>query len=240
LDRRARRCRELAFPARKRRRLRRLRCECLERRELCAAAVRDELEDVLRPVEILEAMLSQVEELDAGRQLSLDELAGGPREQDLASVPRRADTGGAMNPEADVALAADGRLGRVDADADPDFLILGPAVIRQRALGCEGRREGVPRPPERDEEGVALGVDLVAAGLLEGVAKESLMVGEERSIVVAESPQQPRGTLDVAEEKGDRSGRELSHSATSGRACSKVLRVPASIVTNRCSSEGQS
>jgi hypothetical protein len=70
--------------------------------------------------------------------------------------------------------------------------VLTPPLTRDRPLRGESGRDGILRPPERDEEGIALGVDLVAACFFEADAQEPLMVGEERSVVVAERLQQAR------------------------------------------------
>jgi hypothetical protein len=185
-----------------------------------------ELEDPLRPVEVLQAMLSEVQELDTGRKLFLDELTGGAREKDLTAVTGGADTGCTMDAEADVALPADGRLGCVDADADAYLLSMGPRVVRERALRQEGRGDGVLRAGEGDEERVALRVDLVTARSLEGGAKQALMLGQDAAVLVAKRFQQARRAFDVAEEERDRPGWKLRHlhDLRTGAWCPTLLR----------------
>ena len=71
---------------------------------------------------------------------------------------------------------------------------------RRRSLG--GR--------ERDEERVALGVDLDAAVSGERIAQHAAVLGERLGVRVRpERVQQPRRALDVGEEEGDGAGREI-------------------------------
>jgi hypothetical protein len=196
-----------------------------------------ELKDPLRAVEVLQAMLPEVQELDTGRKLFLHEFTCRAREEDLTAVAGRADTGRPMNAETDVALPTDGRLGSVDAHADPYLLSVGPGVARERALRGEGSGDCVLCAGEGDEERVTLRVDLVAARFLEGGAEQALMIGQDVSVLVAKRFQQARRALDVREEEGDGPSWELTHTATSDRLRTTVLRQLGREVTNTCSSE---
>ena len=69
----------------------------------------------------------------------------------------RTDAGSAVHVDADVALPGDGRRSSVESHAHGDRP--GCEVILRRACGVGGAARG----RERDEEGVALGVDLDAA-----------------------------------------------------------------------------
>jgi hypothetical protein len=80
-------------------------------------------------------------------------------------------------------------------------------------LALAGRRERIPRPRERDEERVALGVDLDPAVPPEGLAERASMLGQRIRVGIAELVQQPRRALDVGKEEGDGAGRELAHQA---------------------------
>ncbi len=80
-----------------------------------------------------------------------------------------------------------------------------PSVVLRRARGVGG----AGRSRERDEEGVALRVDLDTAVCSEGVPQESAMLGERLRVRVRPEPvQQSRRSLDVGEEERDRAGRE--------------------------------
>jgi hypothetical protein len=74
---------------------------------------------------------------------------------------------------------------------------------------CGGDR--VPGARERDEEGIALRVDLVAAELLNCLAEQTRMRRQNIVVPVAELLQQPRRPLDISEEERDRAGRTLRH-----------------------------
>ena len=74
--------------------------------------------------------------------------------------------------ESDIALLADDRLVRVQAHADAHLgLLCGQAVARPAARRPRDRRaDPIARTREREEERIALDVDLLAAGLLEDFA----------------------------------------------------------------------
>ena len=114
------------------------------------------------------------------------------------------DACAAVNVDPDVALAGNGRRARVQSHANRDRP--GPELVLRGARGVSraGRRR------ERDEEGVALGVDLDTAVCGEGVSQESSMLGEcLRVRIRTESVQQARRALDVGEEERDGAGREV-------------------------------
>jgi hypothetical protein len=82
------------------------------------------------------------------------------RDEHLAAVTDRADSRGAVHTETDVPLAAHGRFTRMDPHPDAKLRVLGPDMIRQRALARDRGGDRVLRPSVRDEERVALRVDL--------------------------------------------------------------------------------
>ena len=113
------------------------------------------------------------------------QLARGLRDEHLAAVPCCADAGRAVDAEADVALAAHGRLARVDAHADPELASpSGQSCSASRRWHAIGSSDGVLGPAEGDEERVALRVDLVAAVLGEGLAQDPLMVVERLAVAL--------------------------------------------------------
>jgi hypothetical protein len=148
-------------------------------------------------------VVAEILQLDALELLLLDDGAGGLGDEDLAAVRCRADPGGQVKAEAEVALLLDPGLSRVEAHADTELLTLRPLVRGERPLRGGGGAERVTGAPERDEEGVALGPHLLAAVLGEGGAHERPVIGEQLRIAVAQPPQQPRRALDVAEEEGE-------------------------------------
>ncbi len=91
-------------------------------------------------------------------------------------MTRRRDAGGADDVEPEVALFSHVRLAGVDPHPDTYLLPLLPFVIVQRTLRVDRGRHRVARAGEREEEGVALRVDLRPATGAEGLADETAMV----------------------------------------------------------------
>lgn len=114
-----------------------------------------------------------------------------------------------MDVDADVIVGRERRRPRMDPHPDPEGKTAEPRVSRKSALRVRGRSHGVLRATEGDEERVALGPDLDAAVLLDGGAYQPMMLLERLGVSVAELLQEPRRPLDIGEEEGDRSGREL-------------------------------
>ena len=63
----------------------------------------------------------QIPEPEPARRRMLDRAAGCPRHQDLPAVPGRADPGGGMHRQPDIACVGQGRLAAVDPDANADL-----------------------------------------------------------------------------------------------------------------------
>jgi hypothetical protein len=82
-----------------------------------------------------------------------------------------------MDAQPDVAVGTHGRLRRVDAHADAQPDAVAPRVLLQCALSRERGLDGVLGATEGDEEGVALRVDLLPAGLLESPPQKVLVLG---------------------------------------------------------------
>ena len=93
--------------------------------------------------------------------------------------------------------------------------------VRAVALSLDGGEHRILRACKRDEEGVALRVDLVAAVRRERGAKQPSVVGEHVGVAVAKLLDEPRRALDVGEEEGDGSGRQLPHSRPSEAPCGR-------------------
>jgi hypothetical protein len=63
----------------------------------------------------------------------------------------------------------------VQTHADTYLLPIWPVVGREGDPGGNGGSDGVACPSESDKEGISLGVDLLAARLLEGLPEEPLL-----------------------------------------------------------------
>ena len=136
--------------------------EALQRRVLELA----ELVDPLRRGQILEAMLAEiVQALDA------DEAGRRGRDERLSAVTARRDPCGAVYVGADVPLGGKQRRAAVNSDANPDR----PTGQASDRLGCRGDSAG--GSGKRDEERVALRVDLDSAVRREGGAQHDAVLG---------------------------------------------------------------
>ena len=108
-----------------------------------------------------------------------------------------------MDVDADVALVGDLRLPGVDPHANAD------RAAPERLAGGGRGRDRVGGSRERDEEGVALGVDLDAVVPGERSSQRGAVLGEEIGVPGAVLLEEPRRAFDVREEEGDGSGRQL-------------------------------
>ena len=132
-------------------------------------------------------------------------------DEDLPAVAGGTYARGPMHGEAGVAPVARDRLPRVQTHPHLDLHTLGPRVRQQGKLALDCGEKCLSRTRERDEEGVALRVDLVSAVSAEGRAKQPLMIGQHAAVAVAEVLDEPCGPFDVAEEEGDSAGGYLGH-----------------------------
>ncbi len=183
--------------------------ERAQRWELVGQAGDDELADALRTREILEPVLPEIPDGHARRQAGLGQGTGGRRNEHLATVTSGSDARGAMDIQADVVrVRRQDAFTGVDAHADPNGHTRRPGLVRQASLGLDRRLDGRARALEDDEEGVALGLDLVTPGGADGIAHQALMPLEDTAVGGGPEPlEQARRSLDVREEEGDGAGR---------------------------------
>jgi hypothetical protein len=126
-------------------------------------ALRAELEDRDRLREVLQPLLAEV------GALPVDEPAGRRREQHLAAVPGGGDARAQVHVLAHVALLAKQRRAGVDPDAHAN------RTFGERGVDLLRRRERAMRRRERNEEGIALCIDLDTAVGVEGFAQDQAM-----------------------------------------------------------------
>ncbi len=136
-------------------------------------------------------------------------------DEDLTSVPGGPDTGRPMDGEPGVATARCSRLARVQAHANLDLHAFRPGVRRDRELALDSRQECISRTREGDEEGVALGIDLVASVRFECRAQQALVLLEHAAVALPQQLDEPCRPFDVGEEEGDGSARQVGHVARS-------------------------
>src|SRR5205823_10226834 len=118
-----------------------------------------ELEQPLRFTQVLQSVLAQITETDIDLRI-LDQNPRSVRHQDLSAMTCGADARAAMHANPYIPFASYGRFTGVDSHSHAQLPISGPGMLGQRSLAFCSRLDGILRPPERHEEGIALGVDL--------------------------------------------------------------------------------
>ena len=133
-----------------------------------------------------------------------------------------------VHADADVQLLTDLRLARVQPHPDEELHTVGPRVGCEVALRIHRSRDRVLRAPERDEEGVSLRVDLVAAMRRERLAQDSLVLLEHVPVLAADPLQERGRPLDIGEEERDGAARERGHIPKRALARATTPRAPSS------------
>ena len=168
-----------------------------ERREVAVA----ELVQAFGTSQVLQTVLSELAE----RGVGIQEAAGRLGEHDLPAVGSRGDPRRAMDVDADVALVGHDRLARVQTHPNNDRAVF-EGVPRFR-----GSRNCIGGARKRDEEGIPLSVDLDARVPRECVPQYPSVLGEQVGIGCPMLLEEPRRALDIGEEEGDGSAREVAH-----------------------------
>ena len=184
-------------------------------REVRVEAGGRDLVEPLRLGQVLELMLPEIDEGDLGRDIGGHEVAGGLRDEDLPAVAGRADACRTMDVDAHVAGRGLGGLAGVDAHADADVGAVRPLVARDAALSGDGAEECRPGRGEREVEAVAGRALLHAVVLPEGLAEQSMVVGEHGRVPTSQGMEQLGRALDVGEDEGHGPGRDAVHAGRS-------------------------
>ena len=101
-------------------------------------------------------------------------------------MPSRHDPSRPVHAEPVVApLVGEGWLGGVHPDADAKLQTLRPGVRSERTLRRSGSIGGMTGAGEDVEEGVSLGIDLLAAVGGERLAQDPLVLGEDLAVALA-------------------------------------------------------
>ena len=143
--------------------------------------------------------------------LVLEQCLRGLRDEDLPAVSGGSDPSGTVDCEAGIAAAGGDCLTRVQSHPHLDPHVVGPRVSRKRELTLHCREEPVSGAGERDEEGVALCVDLVSAVRLEGRPQQALVLVENVAVALPKLFDESRRPFDIREEEGDRAARQIRH-----------------------------
>jgi len=123
-----------------------------------------QFEDALRLIDVLEVTFAERVDRDAFGKRAADQRARRRGQEHLPAAADSAQPGGPDDVDAEVSLAADRGFTGVQAHAHADHPTVRPVVAGMCALRLDGGRDRVPGPREREEEGIALGVDLDTQG----------------------------------------------------------------------------
>ena len=183
---------ELALPAEKGRRERR-QSRLIETREGWELAV-PELIERLWPTQVFEAMGAK------RTKVSGNGLAGGLRHEHLSAVTGRADSRDAVDVDPRVSLVSEQRIARVYPHPYPR------GARGERPLRVLGGDQSVVRIGEREEDRITLRAELDAASTLDCATDKATVLGEQLDVPTSERLDEPRGSLDIREQEGDRAG----------------------------------
>ena len=169
-------------------------------------------------------MRSQLAERHTVGQPACEERPGGVRQHHLPTVAAGGDTGSLVHVDADVVVAAELALTRVQTDPDPDGGSVVPRMRREPTLNGDGRSDRRRCRRERHEERVTFGADLDPAVLGDrGPHDGGVLVQHAQEPVASEVLQQSRRALDVGEQEGHRAGGQVVHPLNSTPAQRDVL-----------------
>ena len=116
-------------------------------------------------------------------------------------MPGGTDPGGAMHIQTNIAGRGKHGFAGMETHSDAHRTVVGPAVSRERPLGCHRSGDGIPCTLEGNQKGVALGVHFASASRFDRIPKESAVVSERLPIAcIAAVLKKERGPLDVREE----------------------------------------
>jgi hypothetical protein len=162
---------------------------------------RAQLEELNRIVEVLQPVLTEIDQLVLRAELAVRRSG----DHDLASVPGRADPRGEVDVRPHIALARQPRRAGVDADPHLD----GPAFEELAAL--TGGRQRVVGRRKHVEERVALCVDLGSVVSRERLSQDAPMLCENVCVGFAEPMKKLRRAFDVGEDEGQPAVGQLAH-----------------------------
>jgi hypothetical protein len=96
-------------------------------------------------------------------------------------------------------------------------------MARQGPLHLQRAQDGLLGAGKRDEEGVALRIDLVARLADDGRADQPPVLGQNLHVALPQRLHQPGRALDIAEQEGDCPTRKLGHAVTCTQAAAVGL-----------------
>ena len=158
-------------------------------------------------------MGSQVSQAHPVWKVMLYQVAGGLGQQHLSSVACAHDACCTMHVQTHITFNRTLWLTRMQTYAYMHWCTIGPGMGSKRTLHLHCRGYCIGGACKGHEEGIALGVHLVAVPAAKGCTQELAALGEDASIVVAYLLQQAGRAFDIGEEQGDCSRRQFTHAA---------------------------
>jgi hypothetical protein len=164
---------------------------------------------------VAQPVLAQVAQRHAVGQAALSQDTRCVREQDLSAVGGSCDSGGQVDVDPDVVIAAEDSLPCVKPHPYPKFHTLGPIVSTQVALRTNRTPNGIDGASKGRKERVTLGPNNVPIIGLEGGSDDLSVSILHGSVFLAQRMQKPGGPLDVGEQERDRSSWQRRHVSSS-------------------------
>src|SRR5437763_677581 len=158
-------------------------------------------------------MGSKVSQAHPVWEVMLYEVMRGLGEQHLASMACAHDACCPMHVQAHIAFSRTLWLARMQTHTYMHCCTSGPGMGSKRTLHLHCCAHRIGGACKGHEEGIALGVHLVAVPAVKGGTQELAALGEDAIIAVAYLLQQAGRAFDIGEEQGDRSRRQFTHAA---------------------------
>ena len=171
----------------------------------------DDLEDLLRPVQVPEPVTTEVNEIDERRECLAYEVGSRLRAQHLPGVRDAHQPRGSVERWAEVVTVALFRLAGVHPNPDRERTRLAPLLTFDRALRLDRRDYRLGRIREHCVHPIARHLDDEAAVPLDRAAQDRVVTRQRLSHRVAMLLPQTRRTLQIREQEGDRPRRQLAH-----------------------------
>ncbi len=163
-----------------------------------------DLEEALRPAEVLQAMVAEVAKRGRRGKAAIDALGGRARQQDLAAVTDRHDPGRPVHGGPEVVPTARLGLAGVDPHPDADRARARPRLLEECPLGGDRGGHGTDRRVEDGHQTVAGGLDDLTVRVGDGRPEQDLVSREGVLHLTRVLLPETRAALDVGEQEGQR------------------------------------
>jgi hypothetical protein len=127
-------------------------------------------------------------------------------------MPGAHDACSLLHVQPDVAFGGALRLAGMQPDAYTEHHPLRPGMVGEGTLHGDGSRDRIRRAGKGDEEGIPLGIDLVAVPAFEGGAQQVAIVGQHVAVPLLQPLEEGGGPFEIAEEQCKGSGWHVRHS----------------------------